>query len=255
MKYAHDLIEKRLISNDNENTPNNVSSVLPILASDNTSDFEILQRKQSDNSLIGLGLQRTKSLNKQNRNKMKGSFYKNKNFNNRITTEACSQKTFFYLISRITLLWLQIFQVCQSRSNSYSNWEKRKSQLIQQDVRSIRTMNYSPTLTDRSKSIGPSPRNAKIKNTINTFKILHEEEKSNISRGGSQAQSSKDVTRFMKINLISAESPTKIPVPKRNSNTTFNRSFRGSNVSIEAQRSGRPGNRNNLIVEPNGVGK
>lgn len=116
-------------------------------------------------------------------------------------------------------------------------------------------MNYSPTLTDRSKSMGPSPRNAKIKNTINTFKVLHEEEKSNISRAGSQAQSSKEVTRFMKINLISAESHKKLPGQKRNSNTMFSRSFRSSNVSIEAQKSGRPGDRNNLLVESNGVGR
>lgn len=82
--------------------------------------------------------------------------------------------------------------------------------------------------------------------------MLHQEERSNISQSGfSQAQSSKNVTNVMKINLISADSPGKAPY-KRNSNKNFSMSFRNSNASLEQQRSGNiTMNRNELNVEPN----
>jgi hypothetical protein len=87
------------------------------------------------------------------------------------------------------------------------------SKIIQEDVRSIRAINYSPSQrTDRSHSLVNVMKPNKIKNTLNTFKRLHESEASNMSHH----QTSKNVV----INLIGV-SP----------------SMRHSNNSIEPQRS------------------
>lgn len=126
------------------------------------------------------------------------------------------------------------------------------SKLTQEDVRSIRTINYSPSVKTSKEQIPcGSPKNKHIKKTLNAFKVLHQEEVSNLSQKMSQHQSSKDVTSVMRINLISAESPSK-PQNRRNSNSLYSRSFRNSHVSVEAPKSSfNNQGQNFLLVDSN----
>ena len=123
------------------------------------------------------------------------------------------------------------------------------SKLTQEEVRSIHTMNYSPSInTDRSKAGSPSPKNKKVMNTMARFKMMHAEEASNLSRGFNQTKSSKNLSNDLKINLISADgksSPT-----KRNNSFRFNISKRHSNISMDPQHSHRDSNfsKNQLFV-------
>jgi hypothetical protein len=103
------------------------------------------------------------------------------------------------------------------------------SKIIKEDVRSIRAINYSPSQhTDRSHSLVNVLKPSNIKNTLNTFKRLHEREASNMSHH----QTSKNVV----INLIGAGPST--PQNKKNTGVFFNMGTRHSNNSIEPQRSG-----------------
>jgi hypothetical protein len=119
------------------------------------------------------------------------------------------------------------------------------SKLTMDEVRSIRTMNYSPSNgTDRNNSL-VSPRiapNDKIRSTMHGFKMLHQEEKSNLSKRFSRVQSTDNVVDALKINFIAAESPRKTD---RNEADKFG----NSNFSMEVHKSGRSDKKNNLAVD------
>lgn len=82
--------------------------------------------------------------------------------------------------------------------------QKRLSKLTQEDVRSIKTIDYSPSLIS-SREGHTSPNMKKVKSTMNTFRLMHKEEANSISRSPSQAKSSKDVKMPMKISKLWAK--------------------------------------------------
>lgn len=136
------------------------------------------------------------------------------------------------------------------RSNR--KWEARMSKLTHEEIRSIRTMNYSPSQnTDKSPgpSHSPSSKNKKIQNTMVKFKLLHAEEASNMSKGFSQVQSSKNLNNDLKIKLIAAEGSSQLS--KRNSNSIYAFSRRHSHIPVEAINSqgGAPLSKDQLFVE------
>lgn len=95
------------------------------------------------------------------------------------------------------------------------------SKLTQEDVRSIRTMNYSPSqVTENNDSLSVSPKNCKIKNTMGMFKMFHAEEASNLSNNDNMHKSSKNLHQDLKINLISTQDQ-RSPVKRNNSSNSF----------------------------------
>jgi len=131
---------------------------------------------------------------------------------------------------------------------------RRQSELSQADVRSIRTMNYSPSWHS-SKSGQISTSNKQVINTIKNFRNFHLQEKEHIQqRSQSQAKSSKDLVNNLKINLISVSDP--IQMQKRDSRSIINRSFVNSNPSAIAQPARSSlADKSNFLLEPNQISK
>ena len=124
--------------------------------------------------------------------------------------------------------------------------------MMKEEVRSIRTMNYSPSVrTDGQSSI--SPRNNNIKKTLNGFKMIHQEEISNMSQKFDRYKSTKNVTNAIKINLIGAESSKENSLKSGNNthkNENILKSINNSNFSLEVRKTDRIANSPNLLADP-----
>lgn len=99
------------------------------------------------------------------------------------------------------------------------------SKLTQEDVRSIRTMNYSPSQkTENNDSLKLSPKNSKIKSTMGMFKMFHAEEASNLTPSQSMHKSSQNVHNDLQINLIAVNDDNS-PSKRNNSTASFSKEF------------------------------
>mmetsp|Transcript_23364 Transcript_23364/g.26781 ORF Transcript_23364/g.26781 Transcript_23364/m.26781 type:complete len:111 (-) Transcript_23364:446-778(-) len=75
--------------------------------------------------------------------------------------------------------------------------QKRLSKMTQDDIRSIKTINYTP-ISKSSKNILETKKTQNMK-IISTFRQIHEEEASRLSR--SQIQSTKNIVNMFGSNL------------------------------------------------------
>lgn len=110
--------------------------------------------------------------------------------------------------------------------------KKRLSKMTQDDIRSIRIIDYSPTLRS-SKECIESPVSKNLKFTMNTFRLMHKEEAEKSARCPSQSKSSKEI-KLLSINLIPANDSRKVLEKRESFNPSLN-VWKNSNISIEPQ--------------------
>ncbi|CAI2378156.1 unnamed protein product [Moneuplotes crassus] len=158
----------------------NVSPVDLVSNSENTSEFNIPDH--NDDNFVHPLKQRTSSFRKMTRPRPRLSVSKRLSV---VDNRRGSESPFF-------------------GNKPFQNWDKRRSKMTLEEVRSIRTMNYSPSQkTENNDSLNVSPKNAQIKNTMGLFKMFHAMEANSLSNCQSVHKSSQNIHKDLKLNLIS----------------------------------------------------